>query len=49
MAARFADGLESGLTNLKKMLFLKKQMKLQIINAILLKQLVALGDVNIGE
>ena len=37
------------LTNLKKMLFLKKQKKLQIINAIVLKQLVAWGDVNIGE
>ena len=37
------------LTDLKKMQFLEKQKKLQIINAILLKQLVASGDVNIGE
>ena len=49
MAARFVDVSESEIDQLKELLFLIKQNKLQIINAILLKQLVASGDMNIGE
>ena len=50
MAARFVDVSESEIDQFKEnAVFLKKQKKLQIINAMLLKQLVASGDVNIGE
>ena len=49
MAARFVDVSESEIDQFKENAVLKKQKKLQIINAILLKQLVASGDVNISE
>ena len=49
MAARFVDVSESEIDQFKENAVPQKNKKLQILNAILLKQLVASSDVNIDK